>query len=90
MKRNTSAQDMQASEQLTMFLATNNSILTQVKTKMRETEGYEGLFCDIINTFVKMYEDHLWVLPDQKLRIIKVRCREVLKVFCQLRYLDWN
>ena len=59
-------------EAFSMFLATNNSIMTEVKKAMKEIPGYEGLICDIINTCVSNYEHHVYLKPAEKHVLVKV------------------
>ena len=57
---------------VSMFLATHNVLLTQVKVVLSRISGFEEVFCNIINTCISWYEQKLYLLPDEKYTIVKV------------------
>ena len=57
---------------ISMFLATHNVILTQVKASLSRIAGYEDVLCSIIKTCVCWYENKQYLLPEEKYDIIKV------------------
>jgi len=57
---------------MSMFLATHNVILTQVKAGLSRIAGYEDVLCSIIRTCVCWYEQKQYLLPEEKYNIVKV------------------
>jgi len=57
---------------ISMFLATHNVILTQVKTGLSRITGYEDVLCSIIKTCICWYEQKQYLLPEEKYNIVKV------------------
>ena len=59
-----------------MFLATNDIIRTNLKRALDDPEkgvpGYDDILCDVINTSVQMFENKLYLLPQEKHILIKV------------------
>lgn len=60
------------SQNLSMFLATNDKIRTMLKTSLAQIEGYEELLADVVNTSVHMFENKLYLLPSEKHMLVKV------------------
>jgi len=58
---------------MSMFLATHNVILTQVKASLSRIPGYEDVLCSIIKTCVCWYEQKQYLLPEEKYNIVKVQ-----------------
>ena len=60
-----------------MFLATNDIIRTNLKKALDDPEkgvpGYDDILCDVINTSVQMFENKLYLLPQEKHILIKVK-----------------
>jgi hypothetical protein len=73
----TDPKDMTRMEAFSMFLATTNSIMMKVKLSMNEVQGYEGLMCDIINTCLDKYENHVYLKPTEKHVLVKVSQKHV-------------
>jgi len=72
---------------VSMFLATHNVILTQIKAELACIAGYEDVLCSIIRTCVCWYEQKQYLLPEEKYNIVKVRlntlcCRLLLNHIC--------
>ena len=65
------------SQNLSMFLATNDIIRTNLKRALDDPEkgvpGYDDILCDVINTSVQMFENKLYLLPQEKHILIKVK-----------------
>ncbi|CAF3985236.1 unnamed protein product, partial [Rotaria sp. Silwood1] len=59
------------SQNLSMFLATNDKIRTMLKTSLAQIEGYEELLADVVNTSVHMFENKLYLLPSEKHMLVK-------------------
>lgn len=59
-----------------MFLATNDIIRTNLKKALDDPErgvpGYDEILCDVINTSVQMFENKLYLLPQEKHILVKV------------------
>jgi len=64
--------ELQQSQNLSMFLATQNKIRDSLKDKLRLIPNYEELLCDVVNTCVKMYEDKYYLLSSEKHMFVKV------------------
>lgn len=65
------------SQNLSMFLATNDKIRTMLKTSLAQIEGYEELLADVVNTSVHMFENKLYLLPSEKHMLVKVKTIEI-------------
>jgi hypothetical protein len=79
---------------ISMFLATHNVILTQLKTSMSRITGFEEVFCNVVNTCVSWYEQKLYLVPEEKYTIVKVKldehaslCAYVIENFLDIKYL---
>ena len=67
-------QTLQESQNLSMFLATQNKIRVMLKETLQQIPGYEDLLCDVVNLCVYMYENKLYLLPSEKHMLVKVNC----------------
>jgi len=65
-------QTLQESQNLSMFLATQNKIRDTLKQSLQEVLGYEDLLSDVVNLAVYMYENHMYLLPSEKHMLVKV------------------
>ena len=65
-------QTLQESQNLSMFLATQNKIRDTLKQSLQEILGYEDLLSDVVNLAVCMYENHMYLLPSEKHMLVKV------------------
>lgn len=65
-------QALQESQNLSMFLATQNKIRDMLKEVLQSTPGYEELLADVINICVNMYENRLYLEPAEKYMLVKV------------------
>ncbi len=74
--RKTEAYAGPESQNLSMFLATNDIIRTNLKKALDDPEkgvpGYDEILCDVINTSVQMFENKLYLLPQEKHILVKV------------------
>jgi len=59
-------------QEMNMFLATHNVILSQVKLGLSETSGFEEVLCNIINTSVCWLDQKQYLLPKEKYGLVKV------------------
>ncbi|KAG1699375.1 Cytoplasmic FMR1-interacting protein [Nymphon striatum] len=66
------SQALQESQNLSMFLATQNKIRDSLKENLEKIPGYEELLCDVINICVQMYETRMFLLPSEKHMLVKV------------------
>ena len=59
-----------------MFLATNDVIRSRLKEALDDpvngVSGYEEILADVINTSVEMFENNLYLLPQEKHMLVKV------------------
>ena len=63
------------SQNLSMFLATNDVIRSNLKRALDEDKaaaGYEEILIDVIINSVEMYENDLYLLPQEKHMLVKV------------------
>lgn len=65
-------QALQESQNLSMFLATQNKIREMLKEALLEAGNCEELLADIINICVNMYENRLFLEPSEKYMLVKV------------------
>ena len=63
---------LQESQNLSMFLATQNKIRDTLKQALLEIPGYDDLMSDIVTLAVYMYENHMYLLPSEKHMLVKV------------------
>lgn len=63
---------LQESQNLSMFLATQNKIRDTLKQALVEIPGYDDLISDIVSLAVYMYENHMYLLPSEKHMLVKV------------------
>ena len=66
------SESLQESQSLSMFLALQNKIRDNLKESLEKIQGYEDLFCDLVNLFTNMYESNQYVLPSEKHMLVKV------------------
>ena len=74
-------QTLQESQNLSMFLATQNKIRDTLKQSLQEIVGYDDLLCDVVNLAVSMYDSHMYLLPSEKHMLVKV-CVQVFVSDC--------
>lgn len=65
-------QTLQESQNLSMFLATQNKIRVMLKETLQQIPGYEDLLCDVVNLCVYLYENKMYLLPSEKHMLVKV------------------
>ena len=65
-------QTLQESQNLSMFLATQNKMRDMLKQSMQEIPGYEDLLCDVVSLAVSHYENKMYLLPLEKHMLVKV------------------
>ncbi|XP_076441680.1 cytoplasmic FMR1-interacting protein 2-like [Babylonia areolata] len=63
---------LKESQNLSMNLATKNSIRDSLREKLAEIPGHEELLADVVNTCVNMYETGLYMEPAEKYLLVKV------------------
>ncbi|KAK7504118.1 hypothetical protein BaRGS_00004422, partial [Batillaria attramentaria] len=68
-------QDMESlkeSQNLSMNLATKNSMRDTLRDQLSQVPGHEDLIADVINTCVTMYETRMYLEPTEKYLLVKV------------------
>ena len=63
---------LQESQNLSMFLATQNKIRDTLKKALENIPGYEELISDVISLATMMYETNMFMLPSEKHMLVKV------------------
>lgn len=63
---------LQESQNLSMFLATQNKIRDTVKENLEKIPGYEDLLSDVVNLAVHMFESKMYLTPNEKHMLVKV------------------
>ncbi|KAM3956068.1 cytoplasmic FMR1-interacting protein Sra-1 [Aphomia sociella] len=66
------SQSLQESQNLSMFLATQNKIRDTVKDALEKINGYEDLLADVVNICVHMFETKMYLTPSEKHMLVKV------------------
>lgn len=66
------SQTLQESQNLSMFLATQNKIRDAVKENLERITGYEELLADVVNICVHMFETKMYLTPSEKHMLVKV------------------
>lgn len=66
------SQTLQESQNLSMFLATQNKIRDTVKENLEKITGYEDLLADVVNICVHMFETKMYLTPSEKHMLVKV------------------
>lgn len=64
---------IQESQNLSMFLATQNKIQDILRETLSSTPGYEDLLADVVNICISMYETNMYLEPSEKYMLVKVR-----------------
>lgn len=59
-------------QEMTLFLANHNSILTSIKAVFSSITGFEEVICNIVVTCVSWYDQKQYLLPEEKYTIVKV------------------
>ena len=65
-------QTLQESQNLSMFLATQNKVRNNLKEVLQQIPGYEDLLCDVVNLCMSLYENDMYLLPSEKHQLVKV------------------
>ncbi|XP_073990434.1 cytoplasmic FMR1-interacting protein Sra-1 [Rhodnius prolixus] len=63
---------LQESQNLSMFLATQNKIRDTVKENLEKIPGYEELLSDVVNLAVHMFDTRMYLTPNEKHMLVKV------------------
>ncbi|CAF1321084.1 unnamed protein product, partial [Didymodactylos carnosus] len=79
---------LQESQNLSMFLATNDKIRTMLKASLAQIEGYEDLLADVVNTSVHMFENKFYLLPHEKHMLVKAL--EVVPLYGDMQIAPFN
>ncbi|KAK7103491.1 cytoplasmic FMR1-interacting protein 1 homolog [Littorina saxatilis] len=65
-------ESLKESQNLSMNLATKNSIRDTLRGNLAAIPGHEDLLADIVNTCVHMYESRMYLEPAEKYQLVKV------------------
>jgi len=68
----TDQQALQESQNLSMFLATQNKIRDSLKETLEKIPAYEELLADVINLAVLMLDTNMYLSPEEKHMLVKV------------------
>ncbi|XP_050079381.1 cytoplasmic FMR1-interacting protein [Anopheles maculipalpis] len=68
----TDSHSLQESQNLSMFLATQNKIRDTVKDTLEKIAGYEDLLSEVVNICVHMYDSKMYMTPEEKHMLVKV------------------
>lgn len=66
------SQTLQESQNLSMFLATQNKIRDTVKENLERVPGFEDLLSDVVSLCVHMMETRMYLAPHEKHMLVKV------------------
>ncbi|KAK4336866.1 hypothetical protein RND71_044022 [Anisodus tanguticus] len=66
------SKSLKESQNLSMFLATQNQIRNNLKEKLEAIPGYAELLADIVTLATTMYETKMYMLPSEKHMLVKV------------------
>ncbi|VDM25559.1 unnamed protein product [Hydatigera taeniaeformis] len=59
-------------QKVSMFLATQKIIRDKLKDSLSQIDGFEDILAEIINSSVNMYENRVYVLPEEKHTLVMV------------------
>ncbi|CEF64678.1 Cytoplasmic FMR1-interacting protein [Strongyloides ratti] len=59
-------------QELSMFLAIQNKIKDDLRSQLQLINGYEELLCDIINNCVYLFENQMYLTPNEKHMLVNV------------------
>ena len=59
-------------QKVSMFLATQKIIRDKLKDNLCQIDGFEDILSEIINSSVNMYENRVYVLPEEKHTLVMV------------------
>ncbi|KAK0400166.1 hypothetical protein QR680_003383 [Steinernema hermaphroditum] len=66
------SETIQYMHDLSMFLATHNKIRESLKSELQNIEGYEEILADVVNICVYLFENHMYISPDERHMFVKV------------------
>lgn len=72
---------LQESQNLSMFLATQNKIRDTVKENLEKIPSYEELLSDVVNLCVQMFESKMYLTPSEKHMLVKVNINSRYYIF---------
>lgn len=72
---------LQESQNLSMFLATQNKIRDTVKENLEKIPAYEELLSDVVNLCVQMFESKMYLTPSEKHMLVKVNMNTAIFYF---------
>jgi hypothetical protein len=73
------------SQNLSIFLATNDIIRTNLKKALDDptygVQGFEEILADVVNTSVQMLDNNMYLLPQEKHVLVKVEKKSSSKLY---------
>ena len=66
---------LEESQKLSMFLATQNKVRDSLKEAFMKIAGYEELLADVVSICVHMYDNRMYLEPNEKYMLVKVRSK---------------
>ncbi|VDP45635.1 unnamed protein product [Soboliphyme baturini] len=63
---------LQESQNLSMFLATQNKIKESLRTQLQQIDNFEELIADVVNISAYCFENRMYVTPSEKHMLLKV------------------
>ena len=63
---------LEESQKLSMFLATQKIVRDSLKDAFMKIPGYEELLADVVSICVHMYENKMYLEPNEKYMLVKV------------------
>lgn len=71
------SQTLQESQNLSMFLATQNKIRETLRSQLQQIDAYDELLSDIVNICLYFYENQMYSTPAEKHMLVKVGFKSV-------------
>lgn len=70
-KKTVNPEEIVQSQQLGVFLATQNSVTNALASSLRKIENYQDVIAEIINECALLIENQQYILPDEKHQLLK-------------------
>ena len=64
---------IEESQNLSLFLANQNKITLLLKEGLEKIQSYEDVLADVLNLFVRLFENNMYITPMEKHVLLKVR-----------------
>ena len=69
---------IEESQHLSLFLANQHKITFLLKEGLEQIQGYEDVLADVLNLSVRLYESNMYITPNDKHILLKVKSQGVL------------